>query len=142
MSQALKTAFRRYIPVLVATWIALLVSGFLLESHTGVSVPAGTVAILPPILAALVAGQTVGQATGPGPTGRAAWGFAVLGAMVCFGFLMFVAAITLASSTPGGETADPTRLAGIASILALFSAFAVLLNRLFLSHGARTVRRN
>jgi hypothetical protein len=125
----------RYLAVLVAVVMALAVLGWLLASFAQVYVPPGAAAVIPPMVAALHVGQHWGRDRGAVPSGRAAWRWAGVAGLVYLALiLVLIAPVAAAASS----------ILGLAAVLvAGATAMAVIVNRVFLSIGARSaVARN
>ena len=139
MTGEMRAALRHYVTILVVSWAAMLAAGILLGRYAGVSLPAGAVAILPPMIAAMVAGRRIGGETGIVPEGPAAWRFAGFGALIYLALQVLLAAMTYAALLRAGGGPPAAGLAFLLAMLCVVTAIAVLVNRLFLSVGARSV---
>lgn len=134
----IKPWFGRYFAVLFATWGGLLVAGILLERFFGFSLPAGGVAVIPPMMAGLHVGQRWAEAQAAPMPSRPAWLLAAIGGgvYVLAQAALFVLVLT-SLSRAGGAAPGGTAISVGLGLLALVGLASALLGRLFLGLGAK-----
>ena len=120
----------RYLAVLTASVVGITLIGYLLAVAAGIALPMGALAVLPPMIGALHVGQHWGRERGHVPEARAAWRWAGAGALV------YLALIVVLAVPMFGVIRN---VLGLAVVLAVLTTLmTVLLNRFFLSIGARS----
>ncbi len=125
----------RYTMILVAGVAGLIVLNIVLGILAQVSLPAGAAAVIPPMIAGLVTGQTWGRERGALPEGAPAWRLSVFGALIYAGLQLLLALGGLAATGAAGPTAVGISL----GIVLVVSVIVVFINRWFLTVGAKGI---
>lgn len=125
----------KYTLVLIAGVVALMVANAVLLATLGIPVPSGAATIIPPMIAAMVVGQTWGKERGEAPANRPAWRFAVVGGLIFLAVQLPLTFLGLAAAGPAGQGA----IGLVAGLLAVTTAIVILANRWFVSVGAKGV---
>ena len=125
----------RYTLVLVGTHIALTALGMIVVQVFAVAIPSGAIAIIPPMIAALAAGQGWGRAIGAVPDSAAAWRFAVFGGLIALALQLAIAMFALVALS--GFQLDTGAMLTLMAIMAVVFVISVLVNRFFVTMGAK-----
>ncbi|SDZ38023.1 hypothetical protein SAMN05444004_11263 [Jannaschia faecimaris] len=123
----------RYTLILIGGIVALMVMNAVLLGVLGVPIPAGAATIIPPMIAALVAGQTWGKERGVVPENGPAWRFAIVAALIFAVVQIPLTMIGLASMGAAGQAS----LGFVAGLIAVTTVIVVLSNRWFVVVGAK-----
>ncbi|CTQ50984.1 ABZJ_00895 family protein [Jannaschia donghaensis] len=123
----------KYALILVGGIAALMVANAVMLGTIGVPVPSGAATIIPPMIAALVVGQTWGKDAGALPDSRAAWRFAAMAAGVFLAVQLPLTLFGLSAVGPAGQGV----FTFAAILLLVTTAIVLLANRWFVSVGAK-----
>ncbi|UWQ16170.1 ABZJ_00895 family protein [Jannaschia sp. M317] len=123
----------RYLIAVLALTIGFMVFVNLVARLTGILLPGGAVAILPPMIAALHVGQVWGKERGAVPESAVAWRWAAVAGLVFLAVQLLLMPVMLAGA--GAITGQMMGL--IAGLVAGTTIMAVLVHRLFLVMGAK-----
>lgn len=127
----------KYALILIAGVAALMVANAVLLGTVGVPVPSGAATILPPMIAALVAGQTWGKDRGAVPDNAEAWRFAIVAGLIFLAVQVPLTLLGLAAVGPAAQGA----MGFAAVILLVTTGIVILANRWFVSVGAKSTTK-
>ncbi|WP_152612176.1 ABZJ_00895 family protein [Leisingera sp. ANG-S5] len=115
--------------------VAMLLAGLLLAQF-GIGMPAGLATVLPPMVASVVEGMRIAQATRAPLPGRDAWVCAA--AMTAIVALLTIIQLPLYWNSPMvAEARQTIPFVFLAGIFLLLLAVILMVNRLFLGHGIK-----
>ncbi|KIC21740.1 hypothetical protein GC1_17520 [Leisingera sp. ANG1] len=115
--------------------VAMLLAGLLLAQF-GIGMPAGLATVLPPMVASVVEGMRIAQATRAPLPGRDAWVCAA--AMTAVVALLTIIQLPLYWNSPMvAEARQTIPIVFLAGIFLLLLAVILMVNRLFLGHGIK-----
>ncbi|MEM7643721.1 MAG: ABZJ_00895 family protein [Pseudomonadota bacterium] len=123
-----------YLRVLVLMIIAVNVAAVLLALWSPVRIPAGTLAVIPPVTAALSVGRAWVRMTAEAPFGRQAWLWSVAAAAAFLAVNILLLPLLFVQFEP---TPDLMRITGTLFLGAAMLAIPV--HRLCLALGARSI---
>ncbi|WP_152615660.1 ABZJ_00895 family protein [Leisingera sp. ANG-M1] len=125
----------RYGLIWMAASVGMMLLGLLLAQF-GVGMPAGLATVLPPMVAAVMEGMRIAQATREPLAGKAAWRNAA--AMTGVVAVLTIVQLPLYWNNPVIVEARQTiPLVFLAGIFVLLLAVILMVNRLFLGHGIK-----
>jgi len=125
----------RYGLLWMAASVGMMVLGLVL-SQFGVSMPAGLATVLPPMIASVLEGMRIAQATRAPLVGRTAWvnAAAMTGVVAVLTFIQLPLYWNNPVIVEARQTIPVLYLAGI---FILLLAVILMVNRLFLGHGIK-----
>ncbi|GIT95583.1 hypothetical protein JANAI62_22060 [Jannaschia pagri] len=122
----------RYLAVSAAVMVGIGAVNISLRIFTGYSLPSGAASIIPPMIAALHVGQVWGRDRGSVPDNRTAWRWAGVAGLVYLALQMLIVPVVIARANH-----TPEIIALVAVIIAGVTLAAIVINRLFLTMGAK-----
>ena len=138
--------YLRYIGIFLGTALVLAIAIWALRALAGVNLASSGIGIIPPLIAAMVAGQVYARDTGRVPDSAEAWRFAVVATLISIGLaagLAVIAGLLLPVQVAALRAEVMPAVGTMVSIAAGFLGFlvgvTVLVNRFFLTFGARNM---
>ncbi|MCK0166959.1 ABZJ_00895 family protein [Jannaschia sp. S6380] len=127
-----------YLLVLILAMVGLMALDVAMGSLLAFDLPPGAVAIIPPMLAALLTGNRWANKIGVAPEARAAWRLALVGGALYGAIQLGIGFFGLATySAAVGEPAGMQAMVIILAFSLVLAIVAGLVNRWFIGMGAR-----